>query len=306
MIGELSISNFQSHKDTVVELCDGVNAFVGDNGAGKSVLVRGLWWLAFNRPTGDEFLSWWASLCEVSAIVDGQRVVRRKGKGVNEYLVGDKLFRAFNQEVPVEVTAALRLSELNFQRQMDSPFLLSSGAGEVARYLNEVARLESIDVAMEGITSALRATSATLAAEQSTIVQLVARENQLAPIDDLRAKADEIDRLTSEMNDKKTRAAALLSLGKQAAAERKAMTQLHDVLAVYGRHDLALDSISYDLEQKNDKARRLAAAIDSAERAIALVEFTSKREAELHNNMHKLMPKVCPLCEGTGKLKQEY
>jgi len=78
----------------------------------------------------------------VSVETNGKTIIRARDKKENLYQLDAEEYRAFGTAVPDEIQAAFGFSDVNLQGQMDAPFLLSSSAGEVARYLNNVMGLD--------------------------------------------------------------------------------------------------------------------------------------------------------------------
>jgi len=156
MITSLQISNFQSHKKTHLDFLPGVNAITGESDSGKSAIFRALLWVATNRPSGESFRSNWGGDTEVELKMDGGIVTRTRGKGVNQYVLNGQVMEGIGVDVPAEVAKLLDLREVNIQHQLDSPFLLSETAGEVARQLNAIANLDIIDTATSNIAREVR------------------------------------------------------------------------------------------------------------------------------------------------------
>ena len=154
MIDSIRIRNIQSHKDTELDLCPGINVIVGSSNNGKTAILRSLYWSIYNRPLGiDSLCSHWA-LDDKGNIKDEMSVevrkgddvlIRRKAKNVNQYVLNGDELNAIKTDVPPEVKAFYRLNETNIQRQQDAPFLVSNTSGEVARYFNGIAHLDVID-----------------------------------------------------------------------------------------------------------------------------------------------------------------
>ena len=151
MIEKIEIHNFQSHKATALELDAKVNTLQGNSDCGKSAVLRALHWLIFN-PAGDYFISDWArkgktqtAPCEVIVHANGHKIVRRRDKDFNGYYLDDEMFEATRNTVPKKISDILNLGEVNVQRQLDPPFLLSMSAGEVSRYINNLVNLTRID-----------------------------------------------------------------------------------------------------------------------------------------------------------------
>ena len=156
MIDKLILKNFQAHKSSELDFCPGCNCIIGESDEGKTSIIRALYWASQNKPSGGDFISDFSKRgeCSASIVVDGNEVTRFKNKTKNEYRVNDQSFKALGKSgVPDEVSNILQLDELNFQNQMDSPFLLSSSSGEVARYLNDIVNLNVIDDSLKKVNA---------------------------------------------------------------------------------------------------------------------------------------------------------
>lgn len=175
MIKSIQISNFQSHKSTELQFDPGVNVIVGSSDSGKSAILRAMLWVIFNRPSGESFKSYWGGDTIVDIELEDKTISREKGKE-NLYIVSDNNldeteieFKAFGTGVPEEIESLLNISNINIQRQMDVPFLLSSTPGEVGRILNQAVRLDIIDKAQSNIRGTLKQEKNSLLNAQSTI-----------------------------------------------------------------------------------------------------------------------------------------
>lgn len=108
MIRSIHLQNLQSHKDTKLEFSDGVNVIVGSSDSGKSAILRGLGWVATNRPAGDEFRSDWAGKENTSVSIQlstgeysGEYVERIKGPSINAYSTGSPVHnREYRNPLP--------------------------------------------------------------------------------------------------------------------------------------------------------------------------------------------------------------
>lgn len=150
----VAIHNFQSHKDTVLELSPTVNSLEGVSDSGKSAVLRAMLWCLTNKPDGVAFASNWAKdkkgklNAEVSVSIDN--ITRSRNATVNGYAKfvagkGPLTYEALKGTVPPGIENAINIGSVNIQRQMDPPFLLSSTPGDAARYVNELIGLEEID-----------------------------------------------------------------------------------------------------------------------------------------------------------------
>lgn len=152
------MKNFRSHKLTKINFDDGINAIIGSSGRGKTQILRALYWVKDNKPDGLSYISHFnrdkKGLPIEPTIVSVELenkvfVVRERSKEFNGYRVkkGKEIesFDAMNGKVPDRVSSLLNLGDVNVQKQLDAPFLLSGSAGEAARYLNGIIRLDMID-----------------------------------------------------------------------------------------------------------------------------------------------------------------
>lgn len=263
MIESIHIRNFQSHKDTTLDLSGGVNVIVGSSDSGKSAILRALNWLVFNRPSGDDFRSDWGGDTIVSAsfaMADqlSQSVSRIRTKKDNMYSVEDGVdFRAMNKGVPIEVDEIIRIREVNVQRQLDSPYLLSLSPADVARHFNSVAHLEDID---ETLRRALG----------------MARDNQQS----YRAREDEAARLREELETYKDIEDRERDVAKieNANREKKLLWDSHSsisgIIEAYRIADDAIKPIAKLLESK-DRVIVLA-------RKVAAIDVTQKKRSEIN------------------------
>lgn len=156
MIQKVVINNFQSHRETVLDLGPGVNIIVGISGSGKTALFRAFEWLRTNRPAGFRFHSRFAGQkepTEVSVLVDGKSITIKKVGNKGTYIVEGREYTGLRQDVPDEVVSLLNMSDLNVQNQHDNHFLIRTSPGEVARVLNRIIRIEEVDKWVSALTS---------------------------------------------------------------------------------------------------------------------------------------------------------
>ena len=177
MIQKLEIQNYQAHQNTTLNFSPGVNAIIGQSDSGKTSILRALRWVIENRPGGDAFRSSWGGKTSVK-ITTGQNVIERvKDKTtINTYALStgkeDLSFAAMGTSVPEEVQNALDINQINYQNQLDRPFLLDSTPGEVAAHFNKIAHLDIIDVGLRNVKSWISGLTKTISVEETRIVEL--------------------------------------------------------------------------------------------------------------------------------------
>ncbi len=158
MITKIEIKNFQSHKNTVLEFDKGVNVICGESDNGKSAVIRAIRWVVENQPQGTEKINsnWNEDFKEPLSVklytekgyVERIRDKKRNGYNICKNGEEEIVFDAIGKGVPKEVIDFLNVSDVNFQFQLDPPYLLTKSAGEASKYLNEIVHLDSIDKIM--------------------------------------------------------------------------------------------------------------------------------------------------------------
>ena len=298
MIKSLSIQNFQSHKDTTLELDKGVNVVVGQSDSGKTAVLRALKWLATNRPSGDAFRSRWGGDTGMRVeLKEGTVITRQRDKRNNTYGIDDtQLFKALGTDVPESVVTMLNLSNLSWQGQMDSPFLLSSSPGEVARALNEVADLEKIDTTLFNANRMIRENKASLLSKGQEAVQLESELIQYGNVNDQLKQVGQIKELERRTD-----------LMEQMAEKGIALLTSHEILKA--RHDALPDVLACELKYKllignEEAASRMIEGADSGEEL--LTEFASlTKTASKFKRTDRAADMLDGLLDMSGKLAEQ-
>jgi DNA repair exonuclease SbcCD ATPase subunit len=147
----LKIKNFASHRETTLKFSTGITGIIGLSQSGKTSILRAFKWLSKNRPAGFGFHSYFAETktTDVSIVLnDGTKIERDK----NTYEVDGIKFKKFGRSVPDKIVEKLNINELNLQEQLDSPFLITSSSGEIAKIINRITNSEKIDAWIKEIT----------------------------------------------------------------------------------------------------------------------------------------------------------
>ena len=154
MVTKLSIENFQSHENSVLDFHPGVNIIIGKSDSGKSAVLRALRWAIKNEPGGEAYRSHWGGDTLVQLQTSESDIIsRKKTNATNSYSLNEQEFKAFGTKPPEAINDALRIGPTNLQAQFDSPFLLNETPGEVARYFNAVAHIDVIDRCLKTVNS---------------------------------------------------------------------------------------------------------------------------------------------------------
>lgn len=351
MISQIKIKNFQSHKETILDLHEGVNALVGLTGAGKSVVFKALDWFFRNRPLGDEYCSWWGGDTQVELILkEGYRIGRILTNDDDFYYVDKKEFRAFGKGVPQSVLDLLNLSDVNFQAQADPAFLISNSSGEVARYLNRAAHLDVIDGALSNIAGTLRKEKEELSRNQQELEQSQAQLIQygwLPEAEEKLVRFEELQDHVSRLSDQRLGLTKIVGQHEQTNKELSGLREilkfevdveklvlldkgiekqnsqweaLADIVDQYEKVQKELDSLVgitgiEEKWQRMDKLYReililesnrtgLGQVVRGIEEGMVALSQAGNEEKRLKEEFDRLMPNICPLCDGTGGKKK--
>lgn len=161
----LRIINSQSHKDTYLEFCPGLNVLIGLSRSGKSSVLRNIRWLQSNEPLGTKHFRTGETFREVVGTYSNGAVIRRTRdltKGTNEYGLTwpgqpEQIFSNFRKDPPLEIQKAIGVAkvmidkdkfiELNFARQSAPPFLVQDSSPYRAKIIGRIVNLQVIDSA---------------------------------------------------------------------------------------------------------------------------------------------------------------
>jgi len=286
----MRVRNFQRHEDFRVVFDERVTTFVGTSDAGKSSILRALKWTMTNRPSGSAFVR--HDTKEASAVLwlDGHRLSRRKGKGVNKLVLDGMELEAFGTELPEPVRLLCNVDRANFQGQHDPPFWLSLTAGQASKELNAVVNLDEID----------RTLAAVLRVEKraKTEVELCEKREKEAERDcEMLRWVTEMEVEWQKLEKEQKRfdcAEGKLERCKELLGEVKRFRR-HVEMEVPNTEEL--DVLIVELEEVEDELRKAENMMEE----ISRLDCGEEIEAEIDDLRAQLSVEtggVCPLCGG--------
>ena len=231
MIKKVTIQGFQSHSDTVLEFAPGVNYILGTTDSGKTSVLRAMRWLVENRPSGNAFRSYWSEFTRVTLETDQHKIVREKGKDDFYQLNGKTKFTALRMTVPDEITNALNLSPINFQHQMDVPFLIGTGytPGTVAEHFNKVANLSVLDRVRNNLNSDISKLTTTIGVPPSGNTKAKGLYADLIDVEEKLKKFEFIERLEVEMEVLETMENQKVAIANKVNKLQKALNTIESI-----------------------------------------------------------------------------
>lgn len=340
MLKNIELNNFQSHKRSNLTLHPGVNIFTGNSDCGKSALMRGIIWALTNDLRGDFFVSNWAKnkkgtqTEDCSVVIDS--VERQRGKDFNGYVVDSERFEALRNDVPDLVHKKFNIGDVNIQRQLDGPFMLSNTSGENARAINELVNLTDIDRASSWIISQQRdciSKIKILSADVDELSNKIKDENaisellkELEHLDGLSSRISELEQLhdegtalIAEYSNIKNYDTDILEEYVSALEHSEEKTKVMKVffremsqsVSEYEKHiGRIVDEESFPnidrLNRKSMLINELSAEYSEGERDLSLFKNLTDTQstliAEIDSLSEELSNTVCPMCGRVGHI----
>jgi exonuclease SbcC len=320
MIKTLVIRNFKSHIRSVFNFVPGTNVIVGLSDHGKSVIISALRWIKDNKPLGNSYKSWKGGDPYVKVVTtEGQKVVRTEDSE-KAYIINDTLrLTAFGTDTPKEVDDVLNMSNINLQRQFEPHFLLSKSPGEVARFFNQIAHLDKIDIGLQNVEKWIREIRSILKHKQKDIEQkqkelkqydyLEKIEIEVEVLEDLVTKRDSKQRKANELSKLKE---SLLELNENIRRKQSILLLEKPINTVFiqieKKKKLEIDKtrltkICNQINELNDYIKKQQPLIDSEQLINKLIQIINKRN-EFKQTIEKMNSFVNQIKQKNIDLKQ--
>ena len=305
MIKKLTLENFQIHRSLQLDFDPGVTVIVGPSNRGKSAVIRALNWIAFNKPSGTMFRTWGSKRTSAALLLDdGTEIERGRSDKENSYTLNGNSLAAFGQGVPDQVYKALNLLPINFQQQMDSPFLVMDSPGEVARKLNEVANLELIDIALSRASKYHREASRGLSQERGSLRILQKELKQFDWIDEAEKLIQAGLELEQDLEKLEAESDSLSQLIKRVEfldgeiGDFQAQEEVWiDVISKLEK----VQNLDKERLELDGKIRSLSELLSDFESLEAQEQEAIDMEKETAETLLEIMPDICPLCDQPTK-----
>lgn len=307
MISQLQLTNFQGHQDSTFDLTPGINVVTGQSDSGKSSIVRALYWLIYNRPTGaaDIFRNWLVGEKDevlVKVVVDGYIMARFREGAKNGYYIFDPdnnltELKAIRQDVPSEVSDLLQIGDYNIQPQHDSYFLLADSPGDVARRLNEVCGLVIIDGTLKVANLLISRNGQAIKTSEQSIEQTKADIEAYADLEDREMALGRLERKQGHLVDTQARIKTLTGMIDTKEKLESDLAGVNDLLKAEPEVKALMAKVE-ERERVRDRITRLQSLIDERTRLDKELQRTEATLGELESGLHSLWDglDVCPLC----------
>jgi len=254
--------------------------------------------VCWNRPSGDAIRSNWGGDTLVEIKMPEGDIVRSKGKAdyYQLYRASEALdFKAFGTNVPQEIITLLNINEINFQSQLDTPFLLSETPGAVAAHFNKVARLDMIDVGLQNVQREIRALEQRVEFGKEAIEGTKASLAKFEYLDKFEAEVEVLESTEKELIALVNGRRRLIKL----VEDIKRVEEMQEEFVVITAVEPIVTTILVNYSQKRmlqEEYSTLEHLVDSMG-SIEQRQLRSQENAvELEEQYHRDMPDVCPLC----------
>jgi DNA repair ATPase RecN len=309
MISSLKIQNFECWKEAEFKFSTGVNVIVAKPGihasdCGKSSIIRAIQWVTTNQPADDSMMSQWLDSkgeTIVEIIFDsGDTVKRLRSKSKNLYYLNNQEFAAFGRgNVPEEIQKVVNFSDINIQTQAESFFLLKETPGEIARYLNQIVRLDKIDSSQSYADNKIRQLNNLITNTQNYYVEKRKELKSLKWVKEADIEIQKAVSIEKELQHKSNRLVqldTLLHRIQETSEEISTMEfdPLQNQITLAFDAATTLNKVCEQLEVLTE----LLNGIDYTEKQLLVL---LKKSKELEIKFNEAFPDICPLCGGKKK-----
>ena len=291
MIKAIELTNFESHKHSEFVFSPYINIITGQSNHGKSSVIRGLYWVKDNKPSGNSMVSFWnrdakglpKDRTSVEITADSSIISREKGKDFNGYRIkskeGIKKLEAVGQNVPEEVTERLNLSDTNIQYQFDRPFLLDESSAEVARIFNRVVHLDSIDKVQAKAEQLRKQTNSEIAQAKESVKVLNTQIESLQWIDEAEKLVTEYEAVEQEITDIKNTYNSLTTLFLEYNKQKRVLERWEKLKAVKDTV-YEIDNLSDTIAAVTAEYRKLKSLYSDRNRLYETLQTSEKIAAQ--------------------------
>lgn len=305
MINKIILTNFQSHSESELILNPGINAIIGSSDSGKTAILRALHWAIYNRPSGEAFISHWArdskekqtDTCQVYIEKGKDCIIRYRTPGsLNGYKINDQTLEAIKTDVPTDVREFFNISEVNLQKQMDAPFLLSESPGEIARFFNRIIKLDEIDACLSAADKKKRDCAHDMKATEAEREKLGKELEKYGYIEDVMPLLDRARKIQLKIERIHTESEQVGTLYQKWAKHRYTVNIYAETVYIEGKLQDA-EAISTEIHTAEAKLKVLSDSLQTwqqydeereAFRALLDVEQPIERAAKLYAKIEDL------------------
>lgn len=295
ILKNLRIQNFQCHKRLLIEFDSRITTIIGKSDAGKSAIIRALYFLCYNQPSGTYFIRKDANGCSVTLeTYDGEqchKIKRRRSKTINEYVVDGVKLVSFKTSVPEQVAKILNLNKASFQLQHDPPFWFSASAGEVTRELNNLVDLDLLDKTLSVLNADYRKTQTKRSVYEQEFADAKEKISELAWIREAEKDLSKILKLR-QAADAVTR--TLFSINKLISNANAIRKQLDSISKLV----IELKADYERLVELDNEYKQISEKVEACNNVVTKISTINEQLRKLELQISSVKKDlICPLCK---------
>jgi hypothetical protein len=212
------------------------------------------------------------------------------------YIINHILLKAMGTDVPEEIDQLLRFDmELNLQYQHDAPFGLSFTSGEMAKLLNRIVKLDTIDKSLSNVDSMKRKEKSK---EQQIISTLKDKKEQLKEYEGIEAINKElciVEEMDKEWEDKIKKLELIENLVLLIEPLQETLLTYKDTDTIE-QEILLLDEQIGKQKKVSEEAKELFFLLEDIETITTSISTLIKKIEVDEPLFHERMGEMCPLC----------
>lgn len=209
MIRRLTLTNFMSHKETVIDFDRGLTVLVGDNNCGKSAIVAALEIVCRNA-TGDYMIRHGESHCEIKLeTLEGDEIVWQRGRSKSvRYIINGVERDRLRGKPPEELHKILKMPlvesensafDIHFGMQKDPIFLLGDVESKRATFFassSDAAKLLEMQARHKDKTRAAKGRNSDLEKREAILLK---QKEAFEGLTEISKSADELEQLYASL-----------------------------------------------------------------------------------------------------------
>ena len=286
MFKKLTGKNWESWKEVNIDFTSGINVIIpldesNPNDVGKTGLLRLLYWITENKPSGAQFYSDLAGkkgVTEGCLVLNNNKIIKQEKKirinKKNEKVVvpdtskywiidskSEKDFGAYGQDVPDEIKRELNLSELNFQKQDDPLFIINDSGGQIAKTINRITKQDDVDVWIKELTTDVNSKNKEINILKEDIIEVDSKLEKLEKLENLESK-----------------------ISRYSELEENEQTLENKYNKVYDLKN-KLEQVKLEQQEKEKEINKLEKLINEVKDLFIQLEEIETQEQEINNNI---------------------
>ncbi len=289
----LTVKNFQSHKETNLAFVPGINVIIGTSDSGKTAIFRALRWLIWNRPSGEAFRSSWGGDTEVKLETNEGTVQRIRTDKDNKYCLKSQKYKAIKSDVPEEIQSLLNIDRINFQQQLERPFLLDSSPGEVAKHFNKTAKIDLIDTSIQHVEKWIHGLQQDIKTAEQQKKELEQSLSEYAYLDDVEPKIQNLEQIEVEYNSIVKQEKSLNTLYQELQSLENKIALKQPILNLEGNVNNQIKQVKErdELKSKEKQLTTLLDYIEQTTKKMHLLEKKVRAEAAIEKLLGQIKQK---------------